>query len=201
MQVQVERSWVEHTEPGGQVPLHDGNAPHDPGGAPMRLLSEQSARLPTTAFDAMNALSSSRPIVVASNRAQLRRVPVVMRMPTAPKGPVDKASLALIFMRPVLLQKCDADDGDAAWRARVLELVRGGRPRVDRPARVPGARGDRERQGALVLGEEIDRRPAGVPAAGSSGLATAGKRKAGSRERKKRVWRADRMINRSPEIG
>ena len=63
MQTQVIRSWVEHSEPGGQVPPHDvaGSPPeHDASGSsPPRLVFEQSARLPATASDAMNVPASS----------------------------------------------------------------------------------------------------------------------------------------------
>jgi hypothetical protein len=61
------------------------------GGAPPRLASEQSAIDAASAFLATNRPASSRLIVAGPKSAQLRRVPVVMRMPTPPCGPRARA--------------------------------------------------------------------------------------------------------------
>jgi len=63
MQMQVARSWVEHTDPGGQVPLHAGNgSPPEHAGSVVLVVVvtlhavTQPAGAPS--FDTLNVLAS-----------------------------------------------------------------------------------------------------------------------------------------------
>ena len=87
MQTHVDRSCVAQTEPAGQSPPH-WSPSKEPSLQvdPPRLTLEQSVRLAEVVSLATKRPASSFLIVDASNSAQFRSAPVVMRTPKSKQG-------------------------------------------------------------------------------------------------------------------
>jgi hypothetical protein len=154
---------------------------------PRSAWSEQLKIAVPSAPRATNAPGSSRRTVAAPKKAQLWRVPVVIRMPIVPCGPPGvRFPRATTFIEPLSRRTTPRTSENELGASRLVKVKLAIIPCLVVHPGIPAPAGAKTADGDACSAEKTSMvMPPGVPVAGSSGLPTAGNGKLGSRDTKR----------------